>query len=124
VMKNELHPDVWARLGASAKIEADDGKAAMNQALQMEWEGQQTIMIQCTPREVKELRSVLTEFLADCHFFLAEGQDQDEARRLHRQRQRADRWWTKLLIARATAKPQRKEKKHEKKRTAGRAQVR
>ncbi len=63
----------------------------------------QTITIPCRPHEAKELQSVLTEFLEDCEFPLAEGLEIEEAVRLRRQRQRANHWSAKLLTARAFA---------------------
>ena len=72
----------------------------------------QTITIPCTPHEIEELQRVLTEFVDDCDFFLAEGLDIEEAARLRRQRQRANHWSAKLLVPRTLApKPRLKRRK-------------
>jgi hypothetical protein len=63
----------------------------------------QTITTPCTPREVKEFLSVLTEFLEDCCFFLGGGLDIEEAARLRCQRQRANHWSGKLPVAQVLA---------------------
>jgi hypothetical protein len=57
------------------------------------------ITIPCTLREANELQSVLTEFVEDCDFFLAEGLDIEQAARLRRQRQRANHWSARLMAA-------------------------
>ncbi len=62
-----------------------------------------TITIPSTPRKVKELHSVLTEFVEDCDFFLAEGLEIEEAARLRHQRQHATHWSAKVLAAQPLA---------------------